>query len=173
MRAEGWVQRLENRVEALIRWTVITILAFLCVNVFVQVILRYVFGYSSRWTLEVSRYLMIWAVLLAAGPALKYGVLVGVDTLTQRFQPRTRTWVSCALRVLMGVFACTLFFQALKLMQSQWEMNQLSPALEIPMALVYMAMPVGFALYLFYLIVLTYNDLLLPGRSTTTVTKIE
>jgi C4-dicarboxylate transporter DctQ subunit len=173
MRAEGWVQRLENRVEALIRGTVITILAFLCVNVFVQVILRYVFAYSSRWTLEVSRYLMIWAVLLAAGPALKYGVLVGVDTLTQRFQPRTRTWVSCALRVLMGVFACTLCFQALKLMQSQWEMNQLSPALEIPMPLAYMAMPVGFALYLFYLIVLTYNDLLHPGRSATTVTKIE
>jgi TRAP-type C4-dicarboxylate transport system permease small subunit len=52
-------------------------------------------------------------------------------------------------------------------------MNQLSPALEIPMPLAYMAMPVGFALYLFYLIVLTYNDLLHPGRSATTVTKIE
>ena len=173
MSAEGWVQRLENRVEAVIRWTVVTLLAILCVNVFVQVILRYVFSYSSRWTLEISRYLMVWAVLLASGPALKYGVLVGVDTLTQRFQPRTRTRVSCALRVLMGVFACTIFFQALKLMQSQWEMNQLSPALEVPMALVYMAMPVGFALYLFYLIVLTYNDLLHPGRSTTTVIKIE
>jgi TRAP-type C4-dicarboxylate transport system permease small subunit len=173
MSVEGRVQRFENRVEAVIKWTVITLLAILCVNVFVQVVLRYLFGYSSRWTLEVSRYLMIWAVLLAAGPALKCGVLVGVDTLTQRFQPRTRTRVSCALRVLMGVFACTIFFQALKLMQSQWEMDQLSPALEIPMALVYMAMPVGFALFLFYLIVLTYHDLLHPGRSTTAVIKIE
>ncbi len=173
MSADGWVQRLERRVEAVIRWIVVTLLAILCVNVFVQVILRYVFGYSSRWTLEISRYMIIWAVLLASGPALKYGILVGVDTLTQRFTPRTRTRVSCVLRALMGVFACTIFFQALKLMQSQWEMNQLSPALEIPMALAYMAIPVGFALYFFYLIVLTYNDLLHPGRSTTTVIKIE
>jgi TRAP-type C4-dicarboxylate transport system permease small subunit len=173
MSVEGWVPRLENRVEAVIRWTVITILAGLCVNVFVQVVLRYIFLYSSRWTLEVSRYLIIWAVLLASGPALKYGVLVGVDTLTQRFQPRTRTWISCALRVLMGAFACTIVYQALKLMRSQWEMNQLSPALEIPMAFAYMAMPVGFALFLFYLIVMTYNDLRHPGRSTATVIKIE
>ncbi len=173
MSAEGWVQRLERRVEAVIRWIVVTLLAILCVNVFVQVILRYVFGYSSRWTLEISRYMIIWAVLLASGPALKYGVLVGVDTLTQRFTPRTRTRVSCALRALMGVFACTIFFQALKLMQSQWEMNQLSPALEIPMALAYMAIPVGFALFLFYLIVLTYNELLHPRQCTTTLIKIE
>jgi TRAP-type C4-dicarboxylate transport system permease small subunit len=173
MNAERWAQRLENRVEVVVKWIVVTILAILCVNVFVQVILRYIFLYSSRWTLEVSRYLIIWAVLLASGPALKYGVLVGVDTLTQRLQPRTRTWISCALRVLMGIFACTIVFQALKLMQSQWEMNQLSPALEIPMPLVYMAMPVGFSVFLFYLIVLTYHDLLHPGRSTTTVIKIE
>jgi TRAP-type C4-dicarboxylate transport system permease small subunit len=173
MNAERWVQRLENCVEVIVKWIVVTILAILCVNVFVQVILRYIFLYSSRWTLEVSRYLIIWAVLLASGPALKYGVLVGVDTLTQRLQPRTRTWISCVLRVLMGIFACTIVFQALKLMQSQWEMNQLSPALEIPMPLVYMAMPVGFSVFLFYLIVLTSHDLLHPGRSTTTVIKIE
>jgi C4-dicarboxylate transporter DctQ subunit len=173
MSVEGRVQRFENRVEAVIKWTVITLLAILCVNVFVQVVLRYLFGYSSRWTLEISRYLMIWAVLLASGPALKYGMLVGVDTLTERLQPRMRIRVSCALRALMGVFSCTISYQALKLMQSQWEMNQLSPALEIPMAIAYMAIPVGFALYFFYLIVLTYNDLLHPGRHTATVLKIE
>jgi len=70
MGAEGFIQRLENGVERVIKWVAVTLLAVICVNVFVQVILRYLFLYSSRWTLEVSRYMMIWAVLLAAGPAL-------------------------------------------------------------------------------------------------------
>jgi TRAP-type C4-dicarboxylate transport system permease small subunit len=164
MSAQGRMQRFENRLESAIRAITVTMLAFLCVNVFVQVILRYAFGYSSRWTLEVSRYLMIWAVLLVSGPALKHGILVGVDMAVERLPARTRIWVTCVGRVLMAVLSVVIIFQALKLMQSQWEMNQLSPALEIPMPLVYLAMPVGFLVFLIYLVMLTCTDLR-NGRS--------
>lgn len=160
MGTQGWLERLENRVETAIKWIVVVLLAVLCVNVFVQVILRYVFLYSSRWTLEFSRYLMIWAVLLVAGPALKHGFLVGVDTLVERLHPRPRIWVACLLRAVMGVLSATIILQSLKLMQSQWEMQQMSPALEIPIVFMYLAIPVGFALFIFYLVVLTHRDLL-------------
>jgi TRAP-type C4-dicarboxylate transport system permease small subunit len=36
----------------------------------------------------------------------------------------------------------------------------MSPALEIPIVFMYLAIPVGFALFLFYLVVLTHRDLL-------------
>ncbi len=160
MEAQGWLERLEGGVEIAIKWIVVALLAALCVNVFVQVILRYVFLYSSRWTLEFSRYLMIWAVLLATGPALKHGYLVGVDTLVERLRPRARLWVACLLRVVMGVLSVTIILQSVKLMQSQWEMQQMSPALEIPIVFMYLAIPVGFTLFVFYLAVLTHRDLL-------------
>jgi C4-dicarboxylate transporter DctQ subunit len=159
MNAQGRLERLAGRVETVIKWIVVTLLAVLCVNVFVQVILRYIFLYSSRWTLEFSRYLMIWAVLLAAGPALKHGFLVGVDTVVERLRPELRLWVACALRVVMGVLSVTIILQSLKLMQSQWEMQQMSPALEIPIVFMYLAIPVGFALFLFFLIALIHRDL--------------
>lgn len=158
MEAQGWLERLEGRVEFAIKWIVVVLLAVLCVNVFVQVILRYIFLYSSRWTLEFSRYLMIWAVLLVAGPALKHGFLVGVDTLVERLRPRQRLWAACLLRVVMGVLSATIILQSLRLMQSQWEMQQMSPALEIPIVFMYMAIPVGFTIFVFYLIVLTHRD---------------
>jgi TRAP-type C4-dicarboxylate transport system permease small subunit len=160
MSAEGPVQRLENGVETVIKWVVVTILALICVNVFVQVILRYIFLYSSRWTLEVSRYMMIWAVLLAAGPALKRGFLVGIDMVVERLTPRTRIWIACLLRVMMGVLAGTILVQAIKLVQSQFEMEQMSPALELPIAYMSMALPVGLGVFLFFLAVMIYNDLL-------------
>jgi len=156
----SWLERFEARVETGIKWIVVVILAVLCVNVFVQVILRYVFLYSSRWTLEFSRYLIIWAVLLAAGPALKHGFLVGVDTLVERLRPSVRLWVACALRVAMAILSGTIIYQSVKLMQSQWEMQQMSPALEIPIVYMYLAIPVGFAIFVFYLVVLTHRDLL-------------
>ncbi len=158
MRARSRLEQFENGVETVIKWIVVALLAVLCVNVFAQVILRYIFLYSSRWTLEFSRYLMIWAVLLAAGPALKHGFLVGVDTLVERLRPRARIWVACFLRAVMGILSATIILQSLKLMQSQWEMQQMSPALEIPIVFMYMAIPVGFTLFLFFLIVLTYKD---------------
>jgi TRAP-type C4-dicarboxylate transport system permease small subunit len=160
MNAEGLIQRLENGVETVIKWVVVTILALICVNVFVQVILRYIFLYSSRWTLEVSRYMMIWAVLLAAGPALKRGYLVGIDMVVERLAPRTRIWIACLLRVVMGVLAGTILVQALKLVQSQFEMEQMSPALELPIAYMSMALPVGLGVFLFFLAVMLYNDVL-------------
>jgi TRAP-type C4-dicarboxylate transport system permease small subunit len=159
MRRQGMVQAFEARLEAMIKAITVTILAVLCVNVFVQVVCRYVFSYSSRWTLEVSRYLMIWAVMLACGPALKHGVLVGVDMLIERVGAGLRVVIISAGRVLMGLFAVVTILQAIKLMQSQWEMNQLSPALEIPIAFVYLAIPVGLLVFLFYLVLLTCTDL--------------
>lgn len=164
MSARGHMQRLETRLESGIRAITVTLLAFLCVNVFVQVVLRYTLGYSSRWTLEVSRYLMIWAVLLASGPALKHGVLVGVDMAVDRLPSAARFWVRAIVRTLMGAFSVTIIVQAFKLMQAQWEMGQSSPALEVPMALVSLALPVGFTLFVIYLGILTYNDLVGLGR---------
>jgi len=165
MGAEGFVQRLENGVETVIKWVVVTLLAVICVNVFVQVILRYVFLYSSRWTLEVSRYMMIWAVLLAAGPALKHGFLVGIDMVVEHLMPRTRIWIACLLRVVMGVLAGTILVQAIKLVQSQLEMEQMSPALELPIGYMSMALPVGLGVFLFFLAVMIYNDLLRLRRA--------
>ena len=159
MGAEGFVQRLENGVETVIKWVAVTLLAVICVNVFVQVILRYLFLYSSRWTLEVSRYMMIWAVLLAAGPALKHGFLVGIDMLVEHLTPRSRIWIACLLRVVMGVLAGTILVQAIKLVRSQLEMEQMSPALELPIAYMTMALPVGLGVFLFFLAVMIYTDL--------------
>jgi C4-dicarboxylate transporter DctQ subunit len=159
MGAAGWVERFEGRLEQMIRGVTVTFLAMLCVNVFFQVVLRYLFGYSARWTLEISRYLMIWAVLLAAGPALKHGMLVGVDTGVKLLPPGLRRGAQVFVRGLMGVFSVVIVVQSINLIQSQWEMSQLSPALEVPMALVSMGIPLGFVLFGIYLVILTYNDL--------------
>jgi len=159
------VQRFLNGLEWGLRWLTVGLLALLCVNVFAQVILRYLFGYAARWSLEVSRYVMIWIVLLACGPALRSAFLVGVDFFKDRLPPRARTWVICLGRVCMGVFSAAIAFQALKLMQSQWEMEQASPALEVPIALITAGLPIGFTIFLIYLIAMTCADLLsLAGR---------
>ena len=155
--ADG-VRRFEHRLERTIRAVTVTFLAILCVNVFLQVVFRYGFGYSTRWTLEISRYLMIWTVLLAAGPALKHGALVGVDTAVKLLPPRLHFAIIVAVRGLMGLFSVFIIVQSIILMRSQWEMDQASPALEAPMALVTLGLPLGFLVFGIYLAILTYTD---------------
>jgi TRAP-type C4-dicarboxylate transport system permease small subunit len=165
MSAHGGAQRFLAGLEQGIQWVTVTLLALLCLNVFAQVILRYVAGYSARWTLEISRYMMIWIVVLACGPALRQGFLVGVDFFRDRMSPRVQVWVTCLGRGCMGVFSLVIVVQALKLMQSQWEMDQASPALEVSMALVTLGLPIGFMLFLIYLAVMSFVDLAgLRGR---------
>src|SRR5512138_1043990 len=93
MTVHGSAQRFLDRLERGIRWVTVALLALLCLNVFAQVILRYVFSYSSRWTLEISRYMMTWIVVISCGPALRNAFLVGVDFFKDRLRPRTRLWV--------------------------------------------------------------------------------
>ncbi len=101
---------------------------------------------------------MIWAVLLVSGPALKYGTLVALDLVVNLLPPRLRFAITTGVRALMGIFSVVIIVQSIKLIRSQWEMGQASPALEVPMALVSLGIPLGFLLFGIYLALLTYAD---------------
>ena len=103
---------------------------------------------------------MIWAVLLGAGPALKRGYMVGIDMAVEHLSSTARIWTTCLLRVVIGVLMATILVQGVKLFQSQLEMGQMSPALEIPIAYVSLALPIGLGVFLFFLAMMVYHDLL-------------
>lgn len=55
------------------------ILLFVAAVLFLQVVLRYGFGFSLPWPEEAARYLMIWVVMLAGSLLVKDDQLVRVD----------------------------------------------------------------------------------------------
>ena len=133
------------------RWTVIAILAAMAAMVFANVVLRFTTGVSILWVEEVSRYLMIWLTLLGAGMVLRYGGHVGIETL-QEALPRRAAAIRGAIVVLLATFFVFMVIVGARYAWLAW--GQTTPVLGIPVGVVYLALPIGFALLLAHLLLM-------------------
>jgi len=133
------------------RWVVIVILASMALMVFANVALRFLTDHSILWVEEVSRYLMIWLTFLGAGIVLRYGAHIGIDTLQERF-PGAAPAIRAVIFVLLLCFFVAMVWLGLRYAHLTW--GQTTPVLGIPIGVVYLAMPVGFALMIVHLLLM-------------------
>ena len=133
------------------RWVVIIILAAMALMVFTNVALRFLTDESILWVEEVSRYLMIWLTFLGAGLVMRYGGHIGIDTLQDSF-PRHAVLVRwIVVLLLLGFFGFMVWIGSRYAMLT-W--GQTTPVLQIPVGIVYLAMPVGFGLLIVHLLLM-------------------
>lgn len=110
------------------------------VVVFLQVVARYVVQYPLPWSEELARYLFIWASLLGAAIAVHRGGHISLGLLpTERW-----TRLELGLRLGLTAFVVVLVVEGGRLVVLT--AGQPSPALGVPMASVYAAVPVSAAL---------------------------
>jgi TRAP-type transport system small permease protein len=134
------------------RWVVIVILAAMAVMVFTNVALRFLTDQSILWVEEVSRYLMIWLTFLGAGLVLRYGGHIGIDTL-QEALPRQAAWIRMAIYALLLIFFATMLWLGARYSMVTW--GQTTPVMQIPIGAVYLALPIGFALLIVHLLLMS------------------
>jgi len=138
----------DRRLRAANRWLAIGLLAAMAVMVFANVALRFLTDHSILWVEEASRYTMVWLTFIGAGPVLRYGGHIGIDTL-QHSAPRFAPAIRTAILGLLAVFFCVMIVVGIRYASLTWE--QTTPVMEIPVGAVYLAMPIGFALMLVHL----------------------
>ena len=142
---------LDRLLLAVNRWLVILLLAAMAVMVFANVALRFLTDYSILWVEEASRYAMVWLTFVGAGPVLRYGGHIGIDTLQQAL-PRAAPALRVAIFVLLALFSCVMVVVGIRYASLTWA--QTTPVMEIPVGAVYLAMPVGFGLVLLHLAIM-------------------
>jgi C4-dicarboxylate transporter DctM subunit len=108
-----------------------------------QIINRYFVRNPFVWTEELCRYIFVWITIMGAGLALRRFELVGVHFVLDKL-PRT---VQILIRV-VGLLGITLFIFILtrfgvKLLMTAVKGKTLSPALQLPMHIVYLIFPIG------------------------------
>ena len=119
------------------------------VIIFMQVITRYIFGFSFEWSEELARFLFVWVVFL--GSAL----IMGEDGhLAVELMPRLLDGTKPGFLLNLFINACGYVFILLLIIQG-WKMTetmtfQTSPGLNISMSYVYVIMPVSGVLMLMY-----------------------
>ncbi len=139
--------------RALVNVIVVALYGFMCVAILVQVLGRYLFDFSISGAVESATFAQVWMVLLGAGVAMRLNMHNSMDLIARRLSKP----VFRALLVL-SAGAC-LWFLAITILGSFPLLEigefQTSPALQIPMSIPYLAVPIGCAYLALELVLLT------------------
>lgn len=114
--------------------------------IFIQVIMRYVFGSSLVWSEEMARYLFIWLIYLGISYGARVMKHIKIEAALGLFPKKLRPFVIILGDVLFFVFSVIIVYLAYGVVMQQIKLNQKSPAMHIPMWFMYSAPMIGFAL---------------------------
>jgi len=151
------ITNIYNRLE---EYLLVGSLVFNVIIVFAQVIMRSVFNYSLSWTEELSRYIFIWQTWLGTSTALKYNEHIRVE-LIYSFIKNVKIQRLFKILAYLIWFSFSLFlaFNGWKLTQSMLSRNALSSGMRIPLAFVYISLPISSLLICLRLIPKIYIDI--------------
>ena len=136
-------------------WLIAFLMGAATVVIFVAVVHRYASGIpwpafqdwlltiNLSWAQELCIYMFIWMAKFGAAYGVRTGIHVGVDVLINRMPDKPRAGF-----VLFGLLAGALFTGIVGSLGAKfvWEIahtDQVSPDLEVPMWLVFLAIPFG------------------------------
>ena len=142
--------RIEATVVRANRFVIVALTAAMAVLVILNVVMRYVFNASIVWAEELSRYMMVWVGLLGSGLVLRLGAHVAVDAF-QDLAPRPAAQAMRAVvwATLAAAFVAMAWLGA-RYVIFAW--GQETPVLNWNFGLIYLAIPIGALLMLFYLV---------------------
>jgi TRAP-type C4-dicarboxylate transport system permease small subunit len=113
-----------------------------------QVFWRYVLKNSLYWSEEIMRYMNIWTIFLGISIGIPRNSHVAIDAIIRSLKGKARFMVTMFVYLASLVFFAMMLFVGIKF--TLYNMGQLSPAMMLPMSMIYMAIPIsGFFSILF------------------------
>lgn len=119
-----------------------------------QVLSRYVLLRPSTLTDELARFLLIWLVLLGAAICTSAQRHLAIDLLQNALKPKARRILDVYAQAMVGAFAVgVMVVGGLRMVATSSNMGEISPALQMPMSYVYVALPFsGTLIFIFCLL---------------------
>jgi len=124
----------------------VVLVGAICVVVTLQVFCRLVLRSPLSWTEEMSTILFVWTTMIGSSLALKRGEHFAVELLHRRLPLRAQRPACVVVDAAVIVFAALLLYEGAKM--AVRNIPVATPAMEIPRAIPYAALPAGGALML-------------------------
>lgn len=151
--------------RALVNFVALGLMCYMACAILAQIVGRYVFNYSIAWSEETATFAQVWLTLLGAGIAMRYNQHVGVDFLILKAPQPIQRLCSFAAFGLGVWFLGVVVVGSLSLVSIGLMVK--SPALRIPMAIPYSALPVGFGYFLLEFAISTLPRVIRPVSADT------
>lgn len=110
---------------------------------FVNVFMRYVFLAPISWAEEMTLYLCVWLVFVGGSVAVREKGHIAIDLLPHVLSPRGRLLLARGVALLFLVFLLVFCWYSLQHVLRVKSIGQVTPIMQAPMWLTYLAMPVG------------------------------
>ncbi|MBC7415231.1 MAG: TRAP transporter small permease [Herminiimonas sp.] len=154
--------------DHLVEWLIASLMAAATIVVFVAVVHRYISGWpipgvqdflielNTSWAQELTIYMFVWMAKFGAAYGVRTGIHVGVDVLINRMNTPWRSRF-----VVLGLLSGALFTAIVGTLGARFvfelsHTTSTSEVLEIPMWMVYMAVPLGSYLMCFRFLQVTW-----------------
>lgn len=145
------MKKIKTYLDRVIEKLLITIFGLMVINVIWQVITRYFSENPSSFTDELSRYLMIWLGILGAAYVTGKNEHVSIDFFIKKISVQNRKILTLFTTLSIICFAIiALVIGGGRLVYITLILQQYSPSLKIPLALVYSILPISGILIIFY-----------------------
>jgi len=143
--------KLLNAVRTALYWISVVSMGAMLALIAVQVLTRYTVRYTWEGGEEIARYLFVWTVYLGSALIMGEGGHLAVEFLPNKLKGTKAGFILRLFTQLFGyVFVVHMFTQGYKM--TSMMMFQTSPALEIPMGVIYAVIPVSAVLLLLYMV---------------------
>lgn len=154
------MKKIANAYDKFEEYLLIGSLVFNVVLVFIQVIMRSVFNYSLSWSEELSRYIFIWQTWLGASIALKYNEHIKVELIFSiNKSVKFKRIINILANIIFFAFSLFLVSNGWQLTQSMISRNALSSGIRVPLAFIYISLPISSLAICIRLIPKIINDI--------------
>ena len=138
------ILKIKRILDKCLEVAVMVAVGVLVIDVIWQVFTRKVLDDPSEWTEELAIFLLIWVSLLGAAVALGKGAHLGIDYFVSKLPKKQQTVTEVVVFVLVLLFSIfVMVYGGSDLVKSTFEMEQTSPALNVQMGYIYLAVPVS------------------------------
>ncbi|WP_417362926.1 TRAP transporter small permease [Galbibacter sp.] len=142
---------LRQKIDLILSRILIIIMGLMVINVLWQVFTRYLSDTPSSFTDELSRYLMIWLGILGAAYVSGKNMHVAIDYLPSKLDKKSRKRLAIFVHLVVLLFALfALVIGGSRLVYISYILGQTTAALGMPLAVVYLVIPLSGLLIVYY-----------------------
>lgn len=152
---------MKKKLDKILGGFLVFLMSIMVLAVLWQVFSRYIMDSPSSITEEMARYLLIWIGILGAAYASGQQEHLAINLLEEKLNKQNRKLLRIGIDLLIIFFCATvLIIGGVNLVYVNYDLGQTSAALEIPLYIVYLVVPLSGILVIAYKI----NEILNPEK---------
>lgn len=134
------------------RYLLLPLYAMIVSTIFLEVVRRSVFAYSSIWAEEIARYAFIYVAYIGASAAIKERAHIRIDLILHLLSSRMKALVFILGDIITLILAVLAIYMSMESVLTSLHFGSVTHGLRISQAWFLAAVPVGFLMMVFRLL---------------------